>query len=218
MLQKHQIEQFYEDLAALGLRFPIAEVARATGYSKGNVSEYINKKKPPPEAFLKSFYKGFKNVPQETLLEEPATDYIAIRRSLKNGDKPAVPVFGGFTTLGNIEVYDDENVKHKVVGHLPTEFFPNCDYAEKAKGDSMYPLIMNQALLVGRTCQANGITYGEKYIIKTKHGMDTTKYVHPGSEIGKIKLKAYNKSVPEQEVDVSDVVFVCRVYWIINPT
>lgn len=136
----------------------------------------------------------------------------------KNGVKPQVPVFGGFTTLGNIEVFDDENLKHKVIAQLPAEVFPGCDYAEKAKGDSMYPLIMNQALLVGKTCTVKGITFGEKYIIKTKDGMDTTKFIHPGSKNGKIRLKAYNKSIPDQEISMDEIVFACRIHWIVNPT
>lgn len=138
---------------------------------------------------------------------------------LKNGELgKEVPVYGGFTTLGNIEVIDDEGLKHRVIAQLPADVFPGCDYAEKAKGDSMYPLIMNQALLVGKTCPVEGIVYGEKYIIKTSSGKDTTKYVHPGSKKGVINLKAYNKSVPDQEVLMSEIVFACRVHWIVNPT
>lgn len=136
----------------------------------------------------------------------------------KNGDEKKVPVYGGFTSLGNIEVLDDENVKHKVIAELPANVFPGCDYAEKATGDSMYPLIMNQALLVGKVCTVKGISFGEKYIIKTKDGLDTTKFIHPGSKHGKFVLKAYNKSIPDQEIDIADIVFSCRVKWIINPT
>lgn len=159
------------------------------------------------------------NVPQETTTVEDNPNYLKKRLALKNGEeKTKVPVYGGYTTLGNIEVIDDANVKHRVVAELPTDVFPGCDYAEKAKGDSMYPLIMNQALLVGKRCPVDGIAYGEKYIIKTRKGLDTTKFVHPGSTEKKIKLKAYNKSIPDQEINIEDVVFVCRVHWIVNPT
>lgn len=221
MLQKQEIDKFYEDVERLQLRFPVAEISKQTGFGKGQVSDYLNRNKEPSGNFLTAFYKSFNksltNVPRESMVSEPAS-YLDKRRDQKNnGIKKDVPVFGGFTTLGNIQVYDDGNVKNKIVGHLPADFFPNCDYAERAKGDSMYPLIMNQALLIGKTCNIKGITFGEKYIIKTKDGMDTTKFVHPGSE-GFIKLKAYNKSVPDQEIKTSEIVFVCRVYWIVNPT
>lgn len=150
---------------------------------------------------------------------EPLVDYVSSRRDIKTkGAAKGVPVYGGYTTLGNIEVYDDENLKNQVVAQLPADVFPGCDYSERAKGDSMYPLIMNQALLVGKKCTVKGITFGEKYIIKTKDGLDTTKYIHPGDSKESIKLKAYNKSIPDQEIDLNDVVFACRVHWIINPT
>lgn len=153
-----------------------------------------------------------------TMQDDPAP-YYKRRQELKNGqEKPKVPVYGGFTTLGNIEVIDDENMRQRIIAELPAEIFPGCDHAEKAKGDSMYPLIMNQALLVGKTCTVKGISYGEKYIIKTRDGLDTTKFVHPGPGADSLKLKAYNKSIPDQEVLISDIVFACRVQWIINPT
>lgn len=175
------------------------------------VDQLINDELTPDDITINLEVDKVEKVARETYLEK--------RRDHKNnGTKKDVPVFGGFTTLGNIQVYDDGNVKNKIVGHLPADFFPNCDYAERAKGDSMYPLIMNQALLIGKTCSIRGITFGEKYIIKTKDGMDTTKFVHPGSEVGFVKLKAYNKSIPDQEIDIKEVVFVCRVHWIVNPT
>lgn len=154
-----------------------------------------------------------------------AQSYTDKRRDQKNnGTKKEVPVYGGFSTLGNIVVYDDEGLKNEVIGTLPPNIFPNCDYAEKAKGDSMYPLIMNQALLVGKICSAKGISFGEKYIIKTKDGLDTTKFVHPALDDnkkridGKILLVAHNKSIPPQEIDIADITFSCRVHWIVNPT
>lgn len=220
MLQKSQIEQFYKDVESVrDIKKLNAVIARATGYSSGNVSEYLNGKKDPSESFLNSFYEWFENVPRESKASEPPASYLEKRRDQKNNStKKDVPVFGGFTTLGNIQVYDDGNVKNKIVGHLPADFFPNCDYAERAKGDSMYPLIMNQALLIGKTCPVNGIVWGEKYIIKTTDGKDVTKFVHPGVEPGTIKLKAYNKNIPDQEVEIKEVVFACRVHWIVNPT
>ena len=71
MLTKAKIEAFYEDVDRLGLKFPGAAIARATGYSKGNVSQYLTKTLVPSEAFLNVFYKEFgeslKNVPREVV-------------------------------------------------------------------------------------------------------------------------------------------------------
>jgi transcriptional regulator with XRE-family HTH domain len=43
----------------LNLKFPVAAIARATGYSKSNVSDYLSGKKSPSENFLKAFYKFY---------------------------------------------------------------------------------------------------------------------------------------------------------------
>lgn len=59
MLTEERIEKFYADLQALGLKRPIAEVSKATGYSKGNVSEWISRKKEPSLNFIEKFYKEF---------------------------------------------------------------------------------------------------------------------------------------------------------------
>lgn len=156
-----------------------------------------------------------KNVPHETTKD---SNYLSKRRELKNNTTKEIPMYGGFTTLGNIELIDDEKLKHKVVAQLPPEVFPGCDFAERAKGQSMYPYIQNQAVLVGKTCTMQGIVYGEIYTIKTKHGLDTTKYLHPSEKVGNIRLVAYNRNVPDQEILIDDVVFVYRVHFIINPT
>jgi hypothetical protein len=70
MLTQAKIDQFYKDVEALGLKFPGAAIRKATGFSKGTISEYLNKVKEPSEGFLKAFYAKFpkssQNVPRET--------------------------------------------------------------------------------------------------------------------------------------------------------
>lgn len=162
---------------------------------------------------------------KENLVNKDLGTYTEQRRNLKNLElNESVPVYGGNTNLSNITVYDDDDDKNEIIATLPANMFPGSNYAEKAKGDSMYPIIMNQAWLVGKKSTSMGITYGEKYIIKTKHGLDTTKYIHPVIDEnkkrvdGKFLLVAHNKSVPSQEIDIDDITFACRVLWIINPT
>lgn len=53
------IEKFYNDVEMLGLKFPIASIAKATGFSKGTVSTYLSRNDEPSENFLKAFYKAF---------------------------------------------------------------------------------------------------------------------------------------------------------------
>lgn len=66
MLTQKKIDQFYKDVEILGLKTPIATIAEKTGYSKGNVSTYLGKSKPPSEKFIDKFYESFNLVRQNS--------------------------------------------------------------------------------------------------------------------------------------------------------
>jgi DNA-binding transcriptional regulator GbsR (MarR family) len=71
MRRKQDIERFYDYIDSLGLRFPVADLAKATGYSKGNVSEYL-KSRDASDNFMKAVYKAFPKG-SEKVLEEMTT-------------------------------------------------------------------------------------------------------------------------------------------------
>jgi transcriptional regulator with XRE-family HTH domain len=54
-----RLEKFKRDLESLRLRFPIAELAERMKANKGNISAYLNGKKPVSEKFLQRFYDEF---------------------------------------------------------------------------------------------------------------------------------------------------------------
>jgi hypothetical protein len=45
---------------SLYLRFPVAEIERATKYGKGDISNFLNDKKPVSDSFLQTFSEAFK--------------------------------------------------------------------------------------------------------------------------------------------------------------
>lgn len=61
MLTNADIDGFYTRVNELGLKFPVAAIAKATGFSKGNISDYLKKRKQPSENFLRKFYQVFPN-------------------------------------------------------------------------------------------------------------------------------------------------------------
>jgi transcriptional regulator with XRE-family HTH domain len=71
MIKAGDNERFYKDVEGLGLKFPVAAIAKATGYSKGNVSQYLSKKLPPSESFLNAFYDAFKESIKKVSHETP---------------------------------------------------------------------------------------------------------------------------------------------------
>ena len=48
-----------EAVKSLQLRFPVADIQRATNESKGNISNFLNDKKPVSDEFLQTFSKAF---------------------------------------------------------------------------------------------------------------------------------------------------------------
>jgi hypothetical protein len=86
MLTKELINKFYEDVDRLGLKRPVAYIAKMTTFSKGQVSDYLSKKKEPSENFINTFYEKFKeglqNVPRSTIydLGQNITDKQAVTK------------------------------------------------------------------------------------------------------------------------------------------
>lgn len=73
MLTKELIDRFYEDVEALGLKFPVAAISKATKFGKGQVSDYLKRNKEPSKNFLTAFYNAFEssiNVPRATTKPE----------------------------------------------------------------------------------------------------------------------------------------------------
>jgi hypothetical protein len=60
MTEKERIAKFYDDIIALGMKFPGAMINKETGYSKGLISRYLNKTLEPSTDFLDRFYEKFK--------------------------------------------------------------------------------------------------------------------------------------------------------------
>jgi transcriptional regulator with XRE-family HTH domain len=167
-------------------------------------------------------YGGTTNVSHEAqnIVNEPDT-YLEKRLKQKNGHSKEnkIPMYFGNTRAGTIEVYSDDPEMNKPVGHLPASIFPGCNHGERVSGDSMYPLICNQAYVIGRVIDKKGIIWGEKYIVHTKYGQAMVKYIHP-SEKGSdhIKIVSHSKQVPSQDIPLDEITFVCRVNYIVNPS
>lgn len=77
MLQKTyseaEIEQFYKDVKNAGIRKPVATLAKLSGLSTGNVSEYLSRKKKASDKLISVFYEHYGNsinVPRETTPRE----------------------------------------------------------------------------------------------------------------------------------------------------
>lgn len=196
------------------LGFTQIEFAEKTGIPRDRIAKWEQGKGSPKHEDAEKIKLLLS---QEQL---PKANYIEQRRKIKNTlHEDAIPMYIGNTRAGTIDVYSDDPEMQTPVGHLPASVFPGCNHAERIYGDSMYPLICNQAYVIGKIIDKKGIIWGEKYIIHSKYGQSMVKYVHP-SELGPafIKIVSHNKTIPSQDIDLDDITFVCRVHFIVNPS
>ena len=75
-----RLARFLEQVKALKLRFPVADISAKTGYDKGNVSSFIKGKKPLSDNFLSKFEKAY-NIKEVagTSLQPPVLESLLIR-------------------------------------------------------------------------------------------------------------------------------------------
>ena len=85
-------KKFIAAVNALGLKFPVAEISKRTGESKGNVSSYISLKRLASENFLEKFYDAF------------ADELIAVAKDQAAGSNPVQsPGITGSSPSGTTE-------------------------------------------------------------------------------------------------------------------
>jgi hypothetical protein len=153
------------------------------------------------------------------MLSDGSGNYRQKRLAKKLTDAPSdIPVYAGNMQGGIVHVFNDDPESGTPIGTLSPMIFKDCDHAEVISGDSMYPIICNQGIAVGRKVQKEGIIYGEKYGIHTRHGMKAAKFVHAGSKKELLKLVSHNSHIPPQEILLDDVTFCFHIRYVINPS
>lgn len=117
----------------------------------------------------------------DSKLSEPSEPYHIGRNKRKNEREwQGVPVYEASPiTATNTEVYHDERVDQPDF-YLKIPQLKDCNYAARARGDSMHPKISNGDIVIGRELSnISVILFGEIYIVHTKNGIETVKYIHP---------------------------------------
>lgn len=173
-------QQFMSQLGKLKLRFPVVEIAQKTGYSRGNVSDYINGKKPVSKKFLEKFYSEFAipDAPdtsdlnskpvEKNVVEEASIPYHRQRFEKKvAAGKKLTPFYDAPATASDVD--GDMIPVQSATGYIDTgELFGNCQAAIRIRGNSMlqgYP----SGTILGLNIDEDGfIEPGELYVIETR--------------------------------------------------
>ena len=215
--------------------FKITEIALFTGISKDRLYKWVDGSANPKtndNAILEQWLAQLEKVPENTteLIEkQPAPDgtradnpltYIATRRNLKNNlQADGIPVFEASpATLGAVESYRDEQMGQPDFW-LAIPQYRKCNYACRAKGDSMHPLIRNHALVGGmEIVDFNVIIFGDVYIVHTKNGIETIKYIHPHpADEERILLVPYNEHAKTTPLYKRDIIRLYQAQFVLNP-
>jgi hypothetical protein len=160
-------------------------IARVLGdVSPQLIGQYIAGRQKPKEEFFKKWDVAYKEDIRwvfETNVshENPKDRHIAKRHEIKKlGDaKNGIMVYESAPVYASVKtVYHDEHAVPDYVLNIPQ--FRDCNYGTRASGDSMYPEIRNGDLIVCKELAVDArIIYGDIYVIHTKDGIETIKYV-----------------------------------------
>jgi len=206
--------------------YKVTEIAVITGINRDRLYKWMDGSANPKtedNAILEKWLQQLEILPNNLSLpgNQPAQpNYLATRRNLKNENNPTgMPVFESApATLSVVESYRDEKQDYPDFW-LSIPQYRKCTYACRAKGDSMHPLIRNHALVGGmEIVDMNVIIFGDVYIVHTKNGIETIKYIHPHpSDEEKLLLVPYNEHAKTTPLHKRDIIRLYQAQFVLNP-
>ena len=97
--------------------------------------------------------------------------------------------------------------------------YRDCDHVLRARGESMAPLIRHNALVGGkRLADPSFIVLGEVYIVRTRNGTETIRYVQsvPGDPES-LLLVPLKEGLPATPLRKADILEVYQARFVLNP-
>lgn len=191
-------------------------IGRDTKISKVSIRNYLGGTKPSIDNLnILSDYLG---VSAEWLLtgkEGLTDDDIKGSKEIQDKDKiiKYYPSVSG--SMGGVEFLDSPN-ENSVDMIVPG--FSECRFAINAYGDSMYPVIKSGQIVLLMEWQERFIEWGRIYLVVTKSGYRTIKYLKPSKESDSISCESENKeNNPPFDIKKEDILklflvkgWVCR--------
>lgn len=191
-------------------------IGRDTKISKVSIRNYLGGTKPSIDNLnILSDYLG---VSAEWLLtgkEGLTDDDIKGSKEIQDKDKiiKYYPSVSG--SMGGVEFLDSPN-ENSVDMIVPG--FSECRFAINAYGDSMYPVIKSGQIVLLMEWQERFIEWGRIYLVVTKSGYRTIKYLKPSKENDSISCESENKeNNPPFDIKKEDILklflvkgWVCR--------
>jgi len=222
---------FKNAVLKLGLRFPVAEISRKTGFAEGNISRFLNDKATVSDKFLEKFSESF-NINLEDLTEvsqskqrhpigglsvldpyfpKKAEENLVIEhQNLKK-----IPFYNINVSAGNI-IFSDVGL---VEGTSPDDFMyipaqVDADVSFPTYGDSMYPEITNGDWVAYKFLKDwSFFNYGMMYLIATEE-QRMVKYIKRHPKEGYILLESRNEDFEPIDMPISSIKSILQVRYI----
>lgn len=183
----------------------VAKLSKETGISAAKMYKWKGRGTKLTAEDAEKLQNWLDNFPREK--GERENDYIRKRRELKNNDHKGIPIYESAPdTLSNSpSIRDEKQIDPDFWVTIPN--LRDCNYGARAKGDSMYPLIRTNALVIGKEIfDFRVIVFGEIYIIKTVNGLETVKYIQPDDKDKEvIWLVPYNTKANKTPIHKSEI-------------
>lgn len=191
-------------------------IGRDTEISKVSIRNYLNGTKPSIDNLnILSDYLG---VSAEWLLtgkDSLPDNNIKVDKEIKN-KITAIKYYPSVSgSMGGVEFLDSPN-ENSVDMIVPG--FSECRFAINAYGDSMYPVIKSGQIVLLMEWKERFIEWGRIYLVVTKSGYRTIKYLKPSKENDSISCESENKeNNPPFDIKKEDILklflvkgWVCR--------
>lgn len=206
MFEGEQLRQFIDNQHKSKI-----SIAKDLKMSKQNLFGLFKSQVLEPET-KKRFEDYFK---KKIFIKEPENHkdrHITTRNHLREvgESKKGIMVYESAPVQAGIKtVYHDEHQVPDYVLNIPQ--FRDCNYGTRASGDSMYPEIRNGDLIVCKELPLDArIIFGDIYVVHTKDGIETIKYVQQFVDSDKndpwVLLVPHNKAagmgtpIPRKEI------------------
>lgn len=192
---KYICDKFFKNNASL--------MARGINANQGTIRDIIGTKQSKPNYDTLSLIVDSPtlNISSEWLLTGKGEMLKSKNETIKKSHTiKYYPSVNG--SMGDVNFLDNPNEQSLDI-ILPN--FTNCQYAINAYGDSMSPIIKSGQIVLLQEWNESFIEWGKIYLVITKNGYRTIKYIKHGSDNEHIKCVSANEENEPFEIDYKDV-------------
>jgi transcriptional regulator with XRE-family HTH domain len=236
-MQKADIEKFYQDVEQLELRFPVAEIAIETGFSKSNVSKYLKKARMPSGNFIATFYKVYGNkLSQEkhneatdlgaakaTYVNKAGNDFIELSGGKYIMNTPLITkkAYAGYLAGWGDDEYINELPKHPIVVDKPhLGYYHSFEVSGDSMDDGTARAIQNGDIVTGRKIDRQfwksklHLSKFRDFVIVSLEGIVCKEIIKHDTAAGVLTCHSLNpdkENYPDFEIELAKVIQIFNI-------